>query len=134
VQPALCLHFTPFQIHKDPSQQLKIVGRSCKLSRDAAQYCHSPEKIRFLTYATYIIHVHCRYSFCEGAASLMPWAGQEGCLIDRYDGRALLDLIPGPPAKSSVPSADELLLERYECFTNSCSSHASTLIQIPPAF
>ncbi len=33
------MYFTLFQINKDPSQQLKIVGRACKLSRDAAQYC-----------------------------------------------------------------------------------------------
>jgi hypothetical protein len=36
-QQALCRHFTSFQINKDPSQQLKILGRACKLSRDAAQ-------------------------------------------------------------------------------------------------
>ena len=60
----------------------------------------------------------------------MPWAGQEvrarcavrrpcsrltpakGCLIDRYDGRALLDMIAAPPARASAPSPDELLLER----------------------
>ena len=61
----------------------------------------------------------------------MPWAGQEvrarfavrrpcsrltpakGCLIDRYDGRALLDMIAAPPARASAPSPDELLLERH---------------------
>ncbi len=42
----------------------------------------------------------------------MPWAGQEGCLIDRYDGRALLDALPPPPPSCSLPPDDELLLER----------------------
>jgi hypothetical protein len=32
---------TLLQINKDPSQQLKIVGRACKITRDAAQYCKS---------------------------------------------------------------------------------------------
>jgi hypothetical protein len=42
----------------------------------------------------------------------MPWAGQECCLIDRYDGRALLDALPPPPSSCSLPPDDELLLER----------------------
>ena len=37
----------------------------------------------------------------------------KACLIDRYDGRALLDIMPAPPASSSVPLQDELLLERH---------------------
>jgi hypothetical protein len=57
-------------------------------------------------------HFHCRHSFCENGTSLMPWAGQEGCLIDRYDGRALLDALPPPPPSCSLPPDDELLLER----------------------
>jgi hypothetical protein len=41
LQQNVCHNLTPFQINKDPSQQLKIVGRACKLSRDAAQYRHT---------------------------------------------------------------------------------------------
>jgi hypothetical protein len=71
----------------------------------------------------------------------MAWAGQESCLIDRYDGRALLDLIPPPPAKISVPPADELLLERcgracvfhtqmFACFTRNCTRVSDTTARL----
>jgi hypothetical protein len=75
-------------------------------------------------------HFHCRHAFCENGTSLMPWAGQEGCLIDRYDGRALLDVLPPPPSSCSLPPDDELLLERRVTVraTACCRSHSLSFL------
>jgi hypothetical protein len=120
------LHVTLLQINKDHSQQLKIIGRACKLSRDAAQYGHSHVMSHFhwlprLIPFPGILFAKMERLSCPGrgrrcAAQTFSHALRltvaKDCLIDRYDGRALLDMIPAPPARSCLPSHDDLLLER----------------------
>lgn len=54
----------------DPQQSLRIVGTRCRLHHDSAFY-HST----------------------QDEHGLIPWNGKEDNLIDRFDGRALLDYI-----------------------------------------
>ena len=56
------------------------MGKTCKLSRDAAQYARIllGHDSQFLTFSpAFHQRVTLRYSFCENGDSLMPWAGQE---------------------------------------------------------
>ncbi|CAM6085857.1 unnamed protein product [Calypogeia fissa] len=54
----------------DPHQSLRLVGSRCRMHHDAAIYQATQEQ-----------------------QGLIPWNGKEGNLIDRFDGRALLDVI-----------------------------------------
>ncbi|XP_024388950.1 uncharacterized protein [Physcomitrium patens] len=54
----------------DPQQTLRIVGTRCRLHHDATIY-----------------------QATEDQQGLIPWNGKEDNLIDRFDGRALLDVI-----------------------------------------
>ncbi|OAQ25434.1 hypothetical protein K457DRAFT_129116 [Linnemannia elongata AG-77] len=55
----------------DPTQLLRVSGTATRLVAN-------PES----------------YTFHEDPSSLMPWAGDSNVLIDRFDGRALLDFLP----------------------------------------
>ncbi|KIY98229.1 splicing factor, arginine/serine-rich16 [Monoraphidium neglectum] len=59
---------------EDPMQLLLIDGRSCKLHRNAEQH-----------------------AALERGDGLIPWNGAQDNLIDRFDGRALLDFYRDPP-------------------------------------
>ncbi|KAI8474034.1 MAG: alternative splicing regulator-domain-containing protein [Monoraphidium minutum] len=59
---------------EDPMQLLIIDGRSCKLHRNAEQH-----------------------AALERGDGLIPWNGAQDNLIDRFDGRALLDFYRDPP-------------------------------------
>ncbi|KAG0292437.1 hypothetical protein BGZ97_005586, partial [Linnemannia gamsii] len=48
--------------------------------------------------ATHLVANSESYTFHEDPSSLMPWAGDSTILIDRFDGRALLDFLPTDPA------------------------------------
>ncbi|XP_071962456.1 CLK4-associating serine/arginine rich protein-like [Antedon mediterranea] len=58
-------------IKLDPAQFLQIHGRACKIHLDPAVY-HA----------------------AESPATMMPWQGQKTNMIDRFDVRAHLDIIP----------------------------------------
>ncbi|CAN0118795.1 unnamed protein product, partial [Phaeothamnion confervicola] len=54
----------------DISRSLIVEGRGCRLYREAGDHAASDE------------------------AALMPWKGRLDTMIDRFDGRALLDVLP----------------------------------------
>nr|KJB43717.1 hypothetical protein B456_007G213300 [Gossypium raimondii] len=57
----------------DPQQSIQVVGSRCRIHRDDALY-----------HAT------------QDQQGLIPWNGKQDILIDRFDGRALLDFIREP--------------------------------------
>ncbi|KAK3830894.1 MAG: alternative splicing regulator-domain-containing protein [Linnemannia elongata] len=59
----------------DPTQLLRVSGTATRLVANSESY-----------------------TFHEDPSSLMPWAGDSNVLIDRFDGRALLDFLPTDPA------------------------------------
>lgn len=54
----------------DPQQSIQAIGSRCRIYRDDALYQAS-----------------------EDQQGLIPWNGKQDILIDRFDGRALLDFI-----------------------------------------
>lgn len=83
----------------DPQQSLRLVGARCRIHHDPALYQATQDQ-----------------------QGLIPWNGKEGNLIDRFDGRALLDFIRenngrshGPKEKSEEEEELEELVnfERY---------------------
>ncbi|KAG0586691.1 hypothetical protein M758_3G239300 [Ceratodon purpureus] len=71
----------------DPQQTLRIVGTRCRVHHDATVY-----------------------QATEDQQGLIPWNGKEDNLIDRFDGRALLDMI----REYSSATHQHLLPERTE--------------------
>ena len=71
----------------DPQQTLRIVGTRCRVHHDATIY-----------------------QATEDQQGLIPWNGKEENLIDRFDGRALLDII----REYSSATHQHLLPERTE--------------------
>ena len=59
------------KIKQDPAQFLQAYGRPCKIHIDAAIAAAA-----------------------DSPANMMPWQGQKDNMIDRFDGRAHLDIIP----------------------------------------
>mmetsp|Transcript_21354 Transcript_21354/g.35310 ORF Transcript_21354/g.35310 Transcript_21354/m.35310 type:complete len:380 (+) Transcript_21354:69-1208(+) len=81
----------------DPFQSIRIVGRSCKLYPDATQH-----------------------KMVENGENLMPWQGKVDNMIDRFDGRALLDMIfeydstRAPVREETIEELEENNLINYE--------------------
>jgi arginine/serine-rich splicing factor 16 len=74
----------------DPLQQLRIAGVKVKPVFDLAAHTAT-----------------------EANEGLLPWNGKEDNLIDRFDGRALLDFYREPPPRAPQPKTDdELELEQ----------------------
>lgn len=71
----------------DPQQTLRIVGTRCRVHHDATIY-----------------------QATEDQQGLIPWNGKEDNLIDRFDGRALLDMI----REYSSATHQHLLREKTE--------------------
>jgi hypothetical protein len=73
-----------------PMNFLTIEGRTCKTYKNADQHAST-----------------------EAMEGLIPWNGQQDNLIDRFDGRALLDFYREPDArlKNRPKTSDELKLE-----------------------
>lgn len=84
-----CLHTHLLQA-EDPLQTLVIAGQSCKVHRNSELHAAN-----------------------ENGDGLIPWNGQQDNLIDRFDGRALLDFYRDPPAHRMDPPKghDEMKLE-----------------------
>ncbi|KAK6116237.1 hypothetical protein DH2020_050033 [Rehmannia glutinosa] len=69
----------------DPQQSIQAVGSRCRIHRDDALYQAS-----------------------EDQQGLIPWNGKQDILIDRFDGRALLDFIrDGSSRRFRVPEKTE---------------------------
>ncbi len=76
-----------------PENLLRVDGRSARLVR--SQQC---------------------YLAAEAREGMFAWNGQEDNLIDRFDGRALLDFYREPDARSQRPKTeDELELDAVCC-------------------
>jgi arginine/serine-rich splicing factor 16 len=75
---------------EDPLQTLVIAGQSCKVHRNSELHAAN-----------------------ENGDGLIPWNGQQDNLIDRFDGRALLDFYRDPPAHRMDPPKghDEMKLD-----------------------
>ena len=72
-----------------PANLLRVAGRAARLVR--SQQC---------------------YLAAEAREGLFPWNGAEDNLIDRFDGRALLDFYREPDPRSQRPKTeDELELD-----------------------
>jgi arginine/serine-rich splicing factor 16 len=59
---------------EDPHQELAFAGRACRIHRSIEQH-----------------------AALERGDGLIPWNGAQDNLIDRFDGRALLDFYRAPP-------------------------------------
>ncbi|XWS33614.1 hypothetical protein CRYUN_Cryun22dG0098000 [Craigia yunnanensis] len=57
----------------DPQQSIQVIGSRCRINRDDALY-----------------------NATQDQQGLIPWNGKQDVLIDRFDGRALLDFIREP--------------------------------------
>ncbi|KAI5684544.1 hypothetical protein M9H77_05772 [Catharanthus roseus] len=79
----------------DPQQSIQAVGSRCRIYRDDALY-----------HAT------------QDQQGLIPWNGKQDILIDRFDGRALLDFIrdTGSHRRASEKSEEEQELEEFVNF------------------
>ncbi|XP_025793136.1 CLK4-associating serine/arginine rich protein isoform X2 [Panicum hallii] len=80
----------------DPQQALQVSGTRCRVYRDDALY-----------------------QATEDQQGLIPWNGKQDVLIDRFDGRALLDFIRDPssrPFRVQEKSEEEEELEEFVNF------------------
>ena len=60
----------------DPQQSIQAIGSRCRIYRDDALY-----------------------QATEDQQGMIPWNGKQDILIDRFDGRALLDFIRDPSSR-----------------------------------
>ncbi|CAL4939794.1 unnamed protein product [Urochloa decumbens] len=80
----------------DPQQALQVSGTRCRVHRDDALY-----------------------QATEDQQGLIPWNGKQDVLIDRFDGRALLDFIRDPssrPFRAQEKSEEDEELEEFVNF------------------
>ncbi|KAI8996872.1 alternative splicing regulator-domain-containing protein, partial [Pilobolus umbonatus] len=90
----------------DPQQLLRVIGSATKLYADAEQFYYH-----------------------ENTDNLMPWQGNPDIKIDRFDGRSLLDYVPGSSVseetKEEREMSDELNFERYHDLIEAERLHVS---------
>ncbi|KAK8940492.1 hypothetical protein KSP39_PZI010236 [Platanthera zijinensis] len=80
----------------DPQQSLQVVGSRCRVHRDEGLYKATQDQ-----------------------QGLIPWNGKQDILIDRFDGRALLDFIRDPssrPFRVDEKSEEEEEVEEFVNF------------------
>ncbi|KAI0498526.1 hypothetical protein KFK09_019414 [Dendrobium nobile] len=80
----------------DPQQSLQVVGSRCRVHRDEGLY-----------------------QAAQDQQGLIPWNGKQDILIDRFDGRALLDFIRDSstrPFRAQQKSEEEEELEEFVNF------------------
>ncbi|PKA49137.1 hypothetical protein AXF42_Ash010822 [Apostasia shenzhenica] len=80
----------------DPQQSLQVVGSRCRVNRDDGLY-----------------------QAAQDQQGLIPWNGKQDILIDRFDGRALLDFIrdtSSRPFRAPEKSEEEEELEEFVNF------------------
>ncbi len=73
---------------EQPVNLLRVDGRPCKIRRNQEQY-----------------------DAVESMQGMLPWNGQQDNLIDRFDGRSLLDFLYDPPRVHPPKSDKERQLE-----------------------
>lgn len=76
------------KIKADPTQFLQLHGRPVKIHLDPAVAIAG-----------------------DSPANMMPWQGRQDVLIDRFDVRAHLDIIPEYPSRTDPPAPEELSRE-----------------------
>ncbi|KAK0603333.1 hypothetical protein LWI29_003856 [Acer saccharum] len=80
----------------DPQQSIQVIGSHCRMYRDDALYQATQDQ-----------------------QGLIPWNGKEDVMIDRFDGRALLDFIREPGSRrfhTQEKSEEEEELEEFVSF------------------
>ncbi|KAI9165980.1 hypothetical protein LWI28_024051 [Acer negundo] len=80
----------------DPQQSIQVIGSHCRMYRDDALY-----------------------QATEDQQGLIPWNGKQDVMIDRFDGRALLDFIREPGSRrfhTQEKSEEEEELEEFVNF------------------
>ncbi|PKI39430.1 hypothetical protein CRG98_040188 [Punica granatum] len=78
----------------DPQQSIQVIGSRCRMYRDDGLYQATQDQ-----------------------QGLIPWNGKEDILIDRFDGRALLDFIREPRhGRAKEKSEEEEELEEFVNF------------------
>ena len=90
-QPSLCFPESDSYLQAElPQNILRVDGRTSRMKRNQEQY-----------------------SAIESKQGMIPWNGQQDNLIDRFDGRALLDFYKEPDAQSNRQrkTEDEVELE-----------------------
>eukprot|EP00884_Botryococcus_braunii_P014638 jgi/Botrbrau1/23175/Bobra.0041s0026.1 len=81
-------------IHAEqPHNLLRVDGRACKMKHNQEQY-----------------------DAIESMQGMLPWNGQQDNLIDRFDGRALLDFYQEPPQVKRVKTDREKHLDELVAF------------------
>lgn len=90
IQASLKLHSLPTLQVETPFNMLVLDGRACKLHRNLEQH-----------------------TAIEREEGLIPWNGHADHLIDRFDGRAMLDMYrePAPNLRDKPKTAEESKLE-----------------------
>lgn len=68
----------------DPQQSIQAIGTRCRLYRDEGLYQATQDQ-----------------------QGLIPWNGKQDILIDRFDGRALLDFIRNPASRRAPEKTEE---------------------------
>lgn len=83
------------KIKQDPAQFLQVHGRPCKIHLDPAVALAA-----------------------DSPATMMPWQGHADNLIDRFDVRAHLDIIPEykPSTEPQRQTAEEIFEDRQVCY------------------
>lgn len=79
----------------DPQQLLQVVGSRCRIYRDEGLYQATQDQ-----------------------QGLIPWNGKQDILIDRFDGRALLDFIRDSSSRPFRPPEKSEEEEELEEFVN----------------
>ena len=120
------------RIKADPNQFLQV---SCVIFT-VLRCCVSTCCITAITMSIFIIQIHGRSVkihldpsialAADSPANMMPWAGDSKILIDRFDGRANLDLIP---EYSSRTDKEELSPEENKELRNTNYERYKILIQ-----
>lgn len=73
-----------------------------------------------------------QYRAVESLQGMIPWNGRTDNLIDRFDGRALLDFYREPPAASARPPRREEDIELDEASLTLLHSPLSALVYAVP--
>ncbi len=86
---------TPAKTQDAAYDVLRVDGRPCKLIRTNTQHHSTQQQL-------------------EG---FVPWNGNMDCMVDRYDVRTLLDMVPRAPPPNRRPHKMEQELELEEVYT-----------------
>ncbi|KAL6572946.1 hypothetical protein OROHE_002422 [Orobanche hederae] len=105
----------------DPQQSIQAVGSRCRIHRDDSLYQVTEDQQGLCLMPIMII---CEHSLIEFDLTIfatirIPWNGKQEILIDRFDGRALLDFIrdsSSRPFRVTEKTEEEEELEEFVNF------------------